>query len=419
MKQYKKNHTNAFSINHRIGREKWIKSFDKHMQSRFKNLLENLQTKTILNSQANTEPANQTKYFEPVDEENSHVDMMAKCVDCPEYARALLELKIGSPCAHGNFNQTTHHTIFSHINEFDSGCCLAAVTFDPKTSQPIWLYIVLIPSIRVFHEICGGDTKKSNDYSMGYTIDMGNSEQKNSGIDVKFANTTQVLIKKVVDGQNAFVWCRSTSDGFGTDVGQNAMNTVLRKYIAKHVVNSTLRIDRSIYTTSSIESIRGNLGEHIVNTLIKLHTTHTRVQSDLFAGSPEDTKLDNGKNIQMKTVKDCNGKSSQQMFPIRHRNNGQQDVPYTFESCQDVICAVRHASDVHGNHSGFHDDWKAPEGTVSIVMVFTRDELVQLGKLGKLSMFCFRAGHHLTNCVYIMNDGELFDDNNVNLQKFN
>jgi hypothetical protein len=139
----------------------------------------------------------------------------------------------------------------------------------------------------------------------------------------------------------------------------------------------------------------------------------------MFGGSPEYTKLDNGKKIQTKTVRDANGKSSQQMFPISHRCNGEQDVPYTFEHCQDVVCAARHAFDIHGKHLGFDKGWKAPQGTVSIVMVFTRDELVQFGKLGKVATFCFRAGEHLANCIYIMEDDELFDDDNVNLVKFN
>jgi hypothetical protein len=139
----------------------------------------------------------------------------------------------------------------------------------------------------------------------------------------------------------------------------------------------------------------------------------------MFCGSPEDTKLDNGKKIQVKTVKDANGKSSQQTFPIRHRCNGEQHVPYTFEHCQDVVCAVRHTFDIHGKDIGFDKGWKAPQGTVSIVMVFTRDELVQLGKLGKVAHFGFRTGEHLANCIYILKDDELFDDDNVNLTKFN
>jgi hypothetical protein len=106
------------------------------------------------------------------------------------------------------------------------------------------------------------------------------------------------------------------------------------------------------------------------------------------------------------------------MFPINHICDGEKHVPYTFEHCQDVVCAVRHAFDIHGKQLGFDKGGKAPEDTVSIVMVFTRDELVELGKLGKVATFCFRTGEHLANCVYIMEDGELFDDDNVNLAKF-
>jgi hypothetical protein len=206
---------------------------------------------------------------------------------------------------------------------------------------------------------------------------------------------------------------------YGADVGKKAMKKFFGKYIAKHVVNSSLRIARSKYATDSTTVGRGNIGEDVVNAVIDNHTPHKRVQSTMFGGSPEDTKLDNGKKIQVKTVKDNHGKSSQQIFPINHVCNGEQNVPYTFEDCQDVVCAVRHAFDVHGKQLGFDKGWKAPQGTVSIVMVFTRNELVELGKLGKVGMFCFRPGEHLANCIYIMKDGELFDDDNVNLAKFN
>jgi hypothetical protein len=184
------------------------------------------------------------------------------------------------------------------------------------------------------------------------------------------------------------------------------------------VVNSSLRIARSKYATGSNEVSSGILGEYVVNTQIDQHTQHKRVQSTMFVGSPEDTNLDNDKKLQVKTITADHGKSSQQMFPIKHNCNGEQGVPYTFEHCQDVVCAVRHAFDLHGKQLGFDEGWKAPQGTVSIVMIFTRDELVELGKLGKVAHFYFRTGEHLANCIYIMKDGELFDDDNVNLTKF-
>jgi hypothetical protein len=343
--------------------------------------------------------------------------MMATCVDDPEFVRALLELKIGTPYVISNQYQTNHNRIFSHVKEFDSGCCLAAGTFDPKGGRPIWLDIIFISSTRVFHEALGGGDKKSDSYTMLYILDKDDDEKK-GGIDVKFGKTTQAVIKKLVASGHALVWYRSKSDGFGVDVGKKAMNTLLEKHIAKYVVNSSLRIDRSVFATTAIESTRGNLGEVIVNTIIDQHTTHKFVQATLFAGSPEDTKLDNGKTIQMKTITNTHEKSSQQIFPIHHKYKGEKTVPYTLETCQDVVCAVRHVFDVHGKHLGFHEDWNAPDGTVTIVMVFTRDELVNLGKLGNVSMFYFRAGEHLAHCVYVMKDGELFDDSNVNLAKF-
>jgi hypothetical protein len=423
MKEWKKKLVNTFIIDHKIGKQKWIESFPELQQSRFKQLLENLQTNAILNSPANVLVGDK-RYFEPVTIENSHVDMMSRCIDDLELARALLELKIGTPGPHHNQYQTIHNGIFSHIKEFDSGCCLAAVTFDKEDGgRPIWLYIIFIPSIREFDKVVLGEKKTIDDnYNILYTVDKSyvddDDEKKDDiagGIDVKFGKTTQAVLAKL---PHALVWTRSKSDGYGADVGKKAMSVLLGKYNTTHVVNATLRIARSEYATGSATSTRGNLGEDVVNTLIDNHMTHKRIQSTMFAGSPDDTKLDNGKKIQVKTVKDANGKSSQQTFPISHRCNGEQHVPYTFEHCHDVVCAVRHAFDIHGKQLGFDKGWNAPEGTVSIVMVFTRDELVQLGKLGNFALFCFRAGEHLANCIYIMEDGELFDDDNVNLAKF-
>jgi hypothetical protein len=424
MKQCRKKLVNTFIIDQKIGKQKWIESFPKHLQSRLDHLLENLQTDVILNSTANVRMVGTDlkRYFEPVTDENSHVDMMSRCIDDIELARALLELKIGTPGAHGNQYVTIHNRIFNHIEEFDSGCCLAAVTFDKEYGHPIWLYIIFIPSIREFYKIVLGE-KKAIDvkYKMSYIIDKSgddDEEKKDDAggeIDVKFGKTTQAVLDKL---PHALVWTRSKSDGYGVDVGKKAMTALFDKYIPKHWVNSSLRIARPKYATGSATSTRGNLGEDVVNTAIKKHTSHKIVQSTMFANSPEDTKLDNGKKIQVKTVNDNNGKSSQQIFPISHRCNGEKNVPYTFEHCQNVVCAVRHAFDIHGKHLGFDKGWKAPQGTVSIVMVFTRDELVQLDKLGKVANFCFRTGEHLSNCIYILEDGELFDDDNVNLAKF-
>jgi hypothetical protein len=425
MKHCRKKLVNTFIIGHNTYQQKWLETFPKHQQSRIDQLLENLQTNAILNSPVNVRIAGTElqRYFEPVTIENSHVDMMSGCIDDLELARALLELKIGTPNAHGNQYKTTHGGIFSHIKEFDSGCCLAAMTFDKENGRLIWLYIIFIPSIRQFHKAALGEKKTINDsYNMLYTVDKSgdnDDEEKkddtSGGIDVKFGKTTQAVLAKL---PRTLVWTRAKSDGYGADVGKKAMNELLGKYIAKHVVNSSLRIARSKYATGSTTASHGNMGEHIVNTLIDNHTTHKRVQSTMFAGSPEDTKLDNDKKIQVKTVSDNNGKS-QQNFPISHICNGEKHVPYTFEHCQDVVCAVRHAFDIHGKQLGCDKGWNAPQGTVSIVMVLTRDELVELGKLGKVANFCFRTGEHLANCIYIMEDGELFDDDNVNLAKFN
>jgi hypothetical protein len=53
LKEYKKKLTNTFINDHKIGQEKWVESHDEHLQPRFSNLLEVLQTKTIVNSRAN------------------------------------------------------------------------------------------------------------------------------------------------------------------------------------------------------------------------------------------------------------------------------------------------------------------------------------------------------------------------------
>jgi hypothetical protein len=250
----------------------------------------------------------QQRYFEPVTDENSHVDMMSRYIDDPQFARALLELKIGTHGAVWNQYRTTHHMIFSHIEEFDSGCCLAAVTFDSKDVRPMWLYIIFIPSIREFYKIVLGEKKTIDDsYSMLYTVDKSGvndddekkDDDKTGGIDVKFGKTTQDVLDKL---PHALVWTRSKSDGYGVDVGKQAMDVLLGNYITKHVANSSLRIARSKYTTGSNAVTRGNIGEHVVNTVIDNHTPHKRVQSTMFAGSPEDTTLDNGKKIQTKTV---------------------------------------------------------------------------------------------------------------------
>jgi hypothetical protein len=116
---------------------------------------------------------------------------------------------------------------------------------------------------------------------MGYTVDKSDNddeeektENKIGGIDVKFGKTSQAVLAKL---PHALVWTRSKSDGYGSDVDKNAMNVLLGKYTTIHVDNSSLRIARSKYATGSIESTRGNLGEHIVDMLIDNHTTHKRV----------------------------------------------------------------------------------------------------------------------------------------------
>lgn len=163
--------------------------------------------------------------------------------------------------------------------------------------------------------------------------------------------------------------------------------------------NDTVHV--SDFATTAKETTKGNVGELHIRELMKRHVPTARsMPPTLITGAPEDLRYavqEQGEakgevTVQVKTIANNHGTNAQCQFPLTHRRNGEKATKLTPSTCCDVVAAVRHGD--------FHDDWEAPEKATHAAIIFTKEELVRLGKLGVVANMCFRPGAYAANTVF-------------------
>ena len=297
----------------------------------------------------------------------------------------IIETNAGTPNVTGNQFSTSMNRLFTKAD----CAALCSICYFAPNGEMYFVAHLMFPSINVLRNSCKGE---SDTWTVRYKLEFDDDTGIVTNFKLGKTNKPQV---KAAGGK---VW----------KIGEKLphFKAIFSKW------KSATPLDLEDFETTSAEVKKGNKHENIVEKILT-QVGGKRFLSGNISGNKVDRFMRFGeieKTVSSKTISNNHkGNNFNLRFPLWHNHGGLRCVLLTTETSCDILAAVR--------SDDLHDDWKAPKDAVAAILVFIKQQMLDLDKLGKVTNFNFSAGQYAINTFFVDAEGELLQNRQDALRK--